>query len=371
MLKFKLKKLAFIAPASIIHTLKWVNAIADAKVDGHEFSVTLITQHKISGKINKKVNVIYLPYEGSKGYVFNAFALHRIINQLAPDVVNVHYASGYGTLALLANIKPYILSVWGSDVYEFPFQSKFKLWLIKKNLLNAEQIASTSHAMANQVKLILGQPNLGISITPFGVDLTRFKKTISPFDSKAITIGLVKKLEYKYGIDLLIKAFALVIKEYPQMQLKLVLVGDGALEEELKQLAVEQGVISQVDFVGLVTNEQVVNYINKIDVFVVPSRIESFGVAAIEALGCERPCIVSNTGGLPEVILDGETGLVVKQESEQALAKAIITLLENTELAIELGKKGRINVLSRYSQDAALKIMLNLYQDFLVNYERL
>lgn len=358
-------KLAFIAPGSIGHTVKWVNGLAERGID-----VTLITQHKVTANIHHHVDIIYLPFSGGKGYILNALALKKVIKNLLPDVVNVHYASGYGTLALLAGIKPYILSVWGSDVYEFPYQSKFKHWLIKKSLLNARHIASTSYAMAEQVKSVLNNSKIDISITPFGVDLSTFVKTRIPFSSDVITVGIVKKLEKKYGIDLLIEGFSLAQtqlksqKRYSKYKLKLMIVGDGSLENELKELANSYNVLPQTNFVGLVDNNQVVNYINEIDIFIVPSRIESFGVSAIEALGCERPCIVANTGGLPEVLCDGITGKVVEAESANAIADAIIYFIDNQAEVVFMGSKGRESVMDKYTESAALDAMVNLYLQF-------
>jgi glycosyltransferase involved in cell wall biosynthesis len=358
-------RVAFVAPGSIGHTIKWVNGFAGRGID-----VTLITQHKITSKIHSDVSVVYLPFSGGKGYILNALALKKAIKKLSPNVVNVHYASGYGTLALLAGIKPYILSVWGSDVYEFPYQSKLKHWLIKKSLLNAKYIASTSYAMAEQVKNILNTEKLDIAITPFGVNLANFSKTKTPFASDIITIGIVKRLEHKYGVDLLIEGFAIaetqlkLHKEHENIQLKLIIVGDGSLECELKKIARTRGVLDKTNFAGAVENHQVARYINEMDIFVVPSRIESFGVAAIEALGCERPCIVANTGGLPEVILNGKTGLVVDAESAEAIASAIVYCINNKTAAINMGIKGRESVMQNYTESAALDTMVNLYHQF-------
>ena len=354
--------MAFIAPGSIGHTVKWLNSLA------HEnLNITLITQHKVIDSIDSRVSIRYLPFSGGKGYILNSLALHWEIKKLRPDVINVHYASGYGTLALLAKIKPYILSVWGSDVYEFPYQSKFKFWLIKQSLKSAKHIASTSHAMAEQVKLILDDESLVIAITPFGVDMQRFGCTQQPFRSDSITIGIVKRLEHKYGIDLLINAFADTKQHFLKTnsdigaKLKLMIVGDGSLESELIELTKDLKISEQVEFVGAVDNSQVPDYINKMDVFVVPSRIESFGVAAIEALACERPCIVANTGGLPEVVNDKRTGIVAEYESIQSLVESVIEVVENQQFAIEMGINGRKDVITKYSQQAAVSAMTDLY----------
>ena len=79
--------LAFVAPGSIVHTIKWVNGLADRGID-----VTLITQHKVVSKIHPDVSVVYLPYSGGKGYILNAYALKKVIKKLSPSVTNVHYA---------------------------------------------------------------------------------------------------------------------------------------------------------------------------------------------------------------------------------------------------------------------------------------
>jgi hypothetical protein len=79
-----------------------------------------------------------------------AFAGHR-----ARDLLNVHYASGYGTTAALSGFRPWMLSVWGSDVYDFPYESRLKGWWLRRNLRQADLIGSTSEAMAQQVKALV------------------------------------------------------------------------------------------------------------------------------------------------------------------------------------------------------------------------
>ena len=113
--------LAFIAPASVIHTVKWVNGLAAKGINVH-----LITQHQPVEYIHADVTLHLLPINNALGYIFNAFSLSRLIKKISPDLINVHYATGYGTLANLSQIEPYCLSVWGSDVYEFPYKKSFK-----------------------------------------------------------------------------------------------------------------------------------------------------------------------------------------------------------------------------------------------------
>src|SRR5699024_1434134 len=117
-----------------------------------------------------------------------------------PDSLRV-----YSTSARLANSLAFVLSVWGSDVYDFPYKSPIHKWLVRKNLLAADIVASTSHCMAAQTRSLA--PGLEeIPITPFGVDMTAYEN-ISPVstDNKNIVIGTVKVMADKYGIDTLIE----------------------------------------------------------------------------------------------------------------------------------------------------------------------
>src|SRR5690606_35214533 len=116
------------------------------------------------------------------------------------DLVNAHYASGYGTTARFAGFAPTLLSVWGSDVFDFPMKSPLHRWWMRGNLMAATRVASTSHAMAAQTRRIA--PELGdIAVTAFGVETDRFAPP-SPTVRRpeaAIVVGTVKTLKPVYG----------------------------------------------------------------------------------------------------------------------------------------------------------------------------
>src|SRR5699024_5899675 len=192
-------------------------------------------------------------------------------------------------------------------------------------------VASTSHCMAEQTRSIA--PKLGdIPITPFGVDMQAYANA-EPLvaNNDNLVIGTVKSMASKYGIDTQIEAFALLVNKFTTTQpvlakkLQLRLVGDGPQMDEYKQLAEKLGVANKVEFVGRVPHQEVPNELAKLDIYVALSRLdsESFGVAIIEAGAARRPVVVSDAGGLPEVTLDGITGLVVPRENPQAAADAI------------------------------------------------
>ena len=113
-----------------------------------------------------------------------------------------------------------------------------------------------------------------------------------------------------------------------------------------------------------VDNSIVPDYLNMIDVYVALSIIdsESFGVAIVEASACEIPVVVSNVGGLPEVVDDTITGFVVKSKNSQEAAKAIEKLILNKELRLKMGKAGRERVKELYNWEENVNQMINIYK---------
>lgn len=356
-------RVLFLAPATSIHTQRWINALHQR---GHD--VTLVTQHNCAEwRPPKGVRVHVLPYVGQIGYFFNQFKLRRIVKNEGPNLLNAHYASGYGTTAALAGYQPTLLSVWGSDVFDFPYESWWRRLLINWNLRRATRIASTSEVMARQVAALV--PDLPPAfITPFGVDCEQFAPSDSR-DSSCITIGTVKTLAPKYGIDVLIRAFALLIRDAriaeldSRQPLRLLLVGGGPDRAALQSLADELNVTARVEFAGQVLHNEVPQWLQKLDIYVAASRSdsESFGVAAVEASACGVPVVVSDAGGLPEVVLNGKTGLVVPRDSPEALAESLLQLVLNPAQRAAFGEAGRKHVLEHYEWGRCVDKMVDAY----------
>lgn len=358
-------RIVLLSGASSIHTIRWANGLSEA---GHD--IHLITQHEPCDPLVDSVKVYQFPNRGILGYFLMVTKVRKLLRQIQPDIVNAHYASGYATTARLAHVRPFVLSVWGSDVYDFPYKSLLHKWLVRKNLLAADVVASTSHCMAEQTRSIA--PKLeNIAITPFGVDMQLYAnaKLLTENNDK-IVIGTVKSMASKYGIDTLIESFALLVNKFsnthPSLveKLQLRLVGGGPQIDEYKQLAGRLGIGHKVSFVGRVPHQEVPDELAKLDIYVALSRLdsESFGVAIIEAGAARRPVVVSDAGGLPEVTLDGITGLVVPRENPQAAAEAIEKLVLNPELRMKMGKAGRKHVAETYGWDVCVETMVEVLE---------
>ena len=359
-------KVALLSGGASIHTIRWANGLALA---GHQ--VHLITQHPLLEPVDASVVLHEFPYRGTLGYFLMASSVKKLLKKIKPDVLNAHYASGYGTTARLIDFHPYLLSVWGSDVYDVPNQSKFHRYWIKTNLQSADRIASTSHCMATQTHTLAD--NLGdIAITPFGVDVERFEYRQSVAVNKdALVIGTIKRLAPKYGIDTLIESFALLLSHYrkksPEIaeKLELHIVGEGPQRDDLELLAKRLDVDQQTRFFGRVLHSEVPKKLAEFDIYAALSRLdsESFGVAIIEAGAAGKPVVVSDAGGLPEVVVAEKTGIVVPRAQPQQAAKALQRLIEDPSLRSSMGQEGYKHVKSQYSWSLSVLTMQKLLED--------
>ena len=359
-------KVAFLAGQNSIHTVRWANAMVEKVSELH-----LLTMHQPSDPIDSRVKIYNLPHKGLKGYFLNTNQVQKILAEIKPDLLHVHYASGYGTLGRLSKFHPLLLSVWGSDVYDFPATSFLHRALVATNLRQADWVASTSEVMAQQTESLC--PDIThLSITPFGIDIEKFRPQPKQ-DENYLTIGTVKKLAPKYGIDILIKAFAqarkTAISQSPDLEqkLRLTIVGDGNQRDELESLAQQLKIDHVTNFVGAVLHEHVPDYLNQMDIYVAASRLdsESFGVAVLEASACELPVVVSDAGGLPEVVQDQVTGYIASKENVAATADAIVKLIQSKSDRQRLGAAGRKLVLERYVWQENVDLMRSTYDQIL------
>lgn len=357
-------KIVFLAGYNVIHTVRWVNSLCER---GHE--VHLLSLHREGDKLDHRVIKVIFPFHAPSGYYLNIPFVRSYLRKIKPDLVNAHYASGYGTLGRLSGFHPYVLSVWGSDVYDFPNHSTRNRNLVVKNLISADVVCSTSHAMAKVTKDLCPELET-ISITPFGVDVKKFTPDAHSKTRDTLTIGTVKRLEDKYGIDILIRSFAAMRKNFevqnPKLaqRLRLLIVGGGSKKASLAKLAVELGVGDVTRFEGPIPYIDVPIFLKKMDVYAAFSRLdsESFGVAILEASSCGLPVVVSDVDGPAEVVNNDKTGMIVPREDVKASAAALGKLVTNNELRAQLGAAGRTHVVDNYDWEKCVDIMESIYK---------
>jgi len=343
-------KICYLADINSAHTHKWLNYFVHKGYDIHVISLgkgeyegvtvhSLDVQDNIMKKTSDKNKLEYLK---------KIKRVRSLIKEINPDILHAHYASSYGLLGALTNYHPYIISVWGSDIYDFPIKSLVHKFIIKYNLKRADYILSTSNVMKIETQKYT---NKNIQVTPFGVDINKFIP--SRTEKEEIVIGTIKTLEEKYGIQYLIKAFKKVKERNKDLKLKLRIGGRGSQEDYLKELVREFCIDEDVTFLGFVKPNDVIKEFQNFDVAVFPSTLdsESFGVAAVEAEACGTPLIVTDVGGLMESTKPNVTSLVAKKNSVEDLAEKIEKLVKDKKLRLKMGTDARKFVEENYSLD--------------------
>jgi D-inositol-3-phosphate glycosyltransferase len=245
---------------------------------------------------------------------------------------------------------------------------------------HTDHIVVSSQREKVQIIWTYGTPSEKISVIPCGVDSHLFQPR-DPSEAKA-HLGLPQKKFILYvgridpvkGIDTLLKAMATVKAQlhHPDAIHLLVIGGDvthavnshsGELHN-LKQLAAQLDIKDYVTFLGAQRQDQLPYFYTAADACVLPSRYESFGMVALEAMSCGTPVIASKVGGLSSFIQEGKTGFLIPEDDEKALAEKILRLLHYPSLKDELGTYARIRAIDYSWQNIAHR-MTSLYRHVL------
>lgn len=350
-------RICILADGDSTHTQKWVEYFVKV---GYKVHLISMRNAKIQYPQNVKTYVVK-PISGSKlSYFLLISRIKKIVKKIKPDILHSFYASSYGMLGMMCNFHPYIISAWGSDIYEFPNKNLLNRFLLKRILNSGEVICSTSKDMKREIKKFY---NDEVVLTPFGVDTKRFKSSTPILQKEYITIGITKNLEKIYGINYLIEAFAQLCNERKQ-DLKLLIVGDGTERENLQKLCKDKGILSNVSFTGRVENKDIPKYINEMDLLCFPSLSESFGVAAVEAQACGRPVVASKVGGLKEIIINDYNGYLIEPENVEDIKEKINLMLSDRKKMIEFSINARESIKKNYDWYENAKVMSDLYEKY-------
>ncbi len=204
-------------------------------------------------------------------------------------------------------------------------------------------------------------------VVPFGVPLSRFEldeagrdKVDELRDGLPSVLCVGRLVSYK-GVEFLIRALE-------EVKARLWIIGAGPLEDSLKNLAREKGLAGRIEFLGQVSDKDLIAYYHACDVFVLPSitNAEMFGVVQLEAMACRKPVISTDLPtGVPWVNQHGKTGYVVPPGNAGELANAIQLLLSNARLREEMGEAGRMRVEQHFTSTRMAEAMLQVYQEML------
>jgi glycosyltransferase involved in cell wall biosynthesis len=302
----------------------------------------------------------------------DAIATGAVATQLAdinPDVIHNHMyrAELVGTRAAIAlgeagHRRPYVVSTVHSSRIRSD-EDRRELRILTPQI---DQLIAVSRAIEAKIA-DEGRTGAPVSLIYNGVDLERYAHT-EPcctfreqygIEPDAVVVGVVARLEPEKGHPTLLEAWPAVLRAVPNAAL--LVVGEGSRRDELERQAAALRIAHRVVFTG--RRDDVPSVTAALDVAVLPSYREAQGLSILEAMALSRPVVASRVGGIPEVIEDGVSGLLVPPHDSKALAGAIIRLLKNHPLADMIGRAGHDVVHERFCIGLMVRAVERIYDD--------
>jgi len=361
-----------------IQTINFVKTLVSA---GYRTTVTCYYEYNsslVSRMEGTGAKVVLMSLKRSDGILALMANLSKIFKELKPDVVHVQYiAPGLIPIiaARLSGVKRVFATVhqpgrpygWKSklliriaaqlcDAFFCNSKSVEKSWFGDCQILDPEKI----DVMRKHFTIYNGVDSDRIEGIVKQTDKEGLKESLNIKDKKVV--GVIGRLREEKGQFILLESIKKVVEEMPDAAL--LVVGDGADRAYLEQAAVELGVNDHVIWLGQKDPDEVFALYGVIDLVVVPSLFEGFGLTAAEAMTAGKPVVASNVDGLREVVQDGISGLLVPPGNSKALGQAILELLANPAKAASMGERGKKIVETEFSLCRFQSAILATYANY-------
>ncbi|UCD84698.1 MAG: glycosyltransferase [Deltaproteobacteria bacterium] len=292
-----------------------------------------------------------------------ALRIAQLLKERKYDLVHLHTSHAH-TLGLLARLRGWR----GKGVV-----SRRVTFRLRKGPINKLKYRYFTYICISQavrdVLIADGVAPEKINVVYSGIDLGRFESggTVNIRRELGIPegkiIGNIGHIAGHKGQRDLIEATPQILRVFPDASI--LIIGEGKLRRNLERLAEDLGVKNRVIFMGF--RNDIPSLLRSMDIFVYPSHWEGLGTSLLDAMAAEVPVVATNTGGIPEVISDRVNGMLVSPRGPKALAKAVLTILQNDDLAKKLARAGRGTVKEKFTVDRMVEGTLEVYRKVMAN----
>lgn len=364
-----------LAGGTEIQTLNTVQALTQG---GHDVTVACYFEHTpdmVARYRKAGANVVLFSPDGVRptGYhsiIFLYKHLRSIVKQVRPDVTHVQYMAPGATVILLLwlmGVKNIIATAHtAADIYK----DLRLIHFIQRHCVRAftciTEIAErsffgTSQLYTPETKLKKRNHFTIHNCLTYNVYRSSLNPKLSSLNSKpkCFTLGIVSRLEKIKGMDLVVPAFAEVLKKHPDT--RLIVVGDGSLRSAMEQQAKNLVCNDHIIWAGRQPQKELNKWYSQMDIVLMPSRSEGFGLTAIEAMANGCVVVASNVGGLPEVVRDGECGLLHRSEDITDMTHKI-SLLINDEATYNRLQTQSLREVEKYSFERYAELINDMYE---------
>lgn len=298
-------------------------------------------------------------------FPFTLLELYRFTAQKQIHAVNIQYPWPwmfyFAVLRMICRWK-LVVTLQGNDVHDLPIVSWDHRLFVKWLLKSADSVIGVSRSLLDKACSMFPGLALRTSVVPNGASIAAAANK-SPVVSREgipreyiLTVG---HIIHRKGMDLLIKALKAAHER--GSDLNLVIVGEGPEQENLLALARELGVSKQVHFAGNQPHERTLEFYRGCLFFVLSSRAEGLPLVIVEAMANRKAVVATRVDGVPEIVQDGTTGLLVEPEDPQSLAAALITLYKDRELRDKCAQRGRERALQKFTWEVIAIQYLSIF----------
>jgi len=322
-----------------------------------------------------KVDVVRLPevYGVTK---MAGFCLQPLLKSVDVVYVRTFSPPELAALWIAGTLKgiPSVLTIGGTWLFGKPHESPgvkksvFR-WILRRAAYTASRVTLYSRYMLPEVMYFIPRIDLGrVRFIHNSVNVERFRPGLRPPSSwegdgrrKVFWVGRINEGK---GVEDLIAAFAKVATSFKDVDLWIAGTGDRQYVDHLKRRCRELGMADRVVFPGPIPNEEVPRYMANATVFAYPSRGgEGIPRALLEAMACEAAVVATKVSGIPEAVIDGETGLLVGKQDVEGLSRALELLLADEGLARRLGRNARAKIVSEFSHEVVIPQIASLLRE--------
>jgi glycosyltransferase involved in cell wall biosynthesis len=292
-------------------------------------------------------------------------ALKKVIRTVNPDLIQAGPLQRSALLAALSGFTPLVSMSWGYDLIHDAQRNAAWRWATRYTLKHSSVMIGDCDTI-RQLAISYGMPDERIVTFPWGIDLNHFNyqpPEPTRVNGEPFVLLSTRGWEPIYGVNIIAKAFVKAAQKYSALQL--VMLGDGSLASQLRQIFTQGGVLDRVTFPGQVGQADLPAYYHQADLYVTGSHSDGTSISLLEALACGRPVVVSDIPGNREWVQSGVQGWLYPEGDDDALAQAISQAFETrrtSQRMSQMGRAARELAEQRANWDNNFQQMLKAYQ---------
>lgn len=340
-------RIAYLSIGGHIHTERWLGYFVEK---GHDVHLLTVQPAPIEGVTVHDIRT-GIPLKPLH-YAVALSTVKRIMRSIEPDLLHTHFLTGYGYWGAFSGFHPFIMTVWGDDVYLTPHQSLLKGRLARHVLRSADMVTGDSRDILDHAILMGADPD-SCHVVLWGVDLDAFRPDATtdvrgrlgiPPDAPVV-LSIRSFTQPYYNIDVIVGIIPAVHAARPDTHF--VFAGNEGDDAEFRKLAGALGIDDRAHFVGRIPHDELPGYMVASDAFITVPSVDATAVSLLEAMACGSPVVVSDLASSLEWVIDGESGLVVPPRDPDALTAAILRLIGSPDLRASLGARAVATMVER------------------------